>query len=543
MQSHNQKFNLTISQTLGLGFGVIFVLIFVSNLFSQWTQRRVAQAVDDVILAHQIQYELETLEKNSLAAETGQRGFLYTGNVSFLEPYNKSVQQVDDIFYTLRAHIKDEGQLQRLNQLEDTVQTVLTYLEETINLARTGKEAEVKERVSAGEGERIMTQIRTTISEMHIAEDEILIERQKLTLQAQSLDTIFTWCSTFLIIGIGLLILWATNRIIRQSLDKAVEAAESVATGDLTYPIEVTSDDGIGKLLIAIKNMTQSLNGLITEVSQSGIQVSSSTTQMAASSRQLESTMAEQAAATSEITATTQEIAATAEELAKAMERIATMSNDTAAVASDGQQNLMQMEDTIRQLSLATNGIATKLGLINDKANNINTVVTTITKVADQTNLLSLNAAIEAEKAGEYGAGFVVVAREIRRLADQTAVATLEIETMVQDMQSAVSTGVMEMDKFTQDIGQGVNDVQSISRQIGTIIEHIQNLSPQFETASQSMDAQTLGAQQIRAAMEQLNDTSQQTIGAVQDSNQSIGQLNQVVQTLQQEISRFKVSA
>src|SRR6201999_4020148 len=106
-----------------------------------------------------------------------------------------------------------------------------------------------------------------------------------------------------------------------------------------------------------------------------------------------------------------------------------------------------------------------KLTVLSEKAGNINQVVTTITKVADQTNLLSLNAAIEAEKAGEYGRGFAVVATEIRRLADQTAVATYDIEQMVKEIQSAVATGVMGMDKFSQEVRRGVGEVQQVSWQ------------------------------------------------------------------------------
>src|SRR6202007_2042888 len=99
------------------------------------------------------------------------------------------------------------------------------------------------------------------------------------------------------------------------------------------------------------------------------------------------------------------------------------------------------MEETMRHVMEAATSINAKLSVLNEKAGNINQVVITITKVADQTNLLSLNAAIEAEKAGEYGRGFAVVATEIRRLADQTAVATYDIEQMVKEIQSAVAAG------------------------------------------------------------------------------------------------------
>ena len=129
---------------------------------------------------------------------------------------------------------------------------------------------------------------------------------------------------------------------------------------------------------------------------------------------------------------------------------------------------------------------------IREKAENINVVVTTITKVADQTNLLSINAAIEAEKAGEHGRGFLVVAREIRRLADQTAVATLDIENIVRLMQDAVSAGVMQMDKFSGEVRAGVQRVAEISAQTGQIIEEVRALAF-YEKASLTTPANVSG--------------------------------------------------
>jgi len=323
-----------------------------------------------------------------------------------------------------------------------------------------------------------------------------------------------------------------------------VGVAEKISTGDLTTRVQATGDlDEIGKLETAFRTMTENLSSLIRQVQQSGIQITSSATQIAASGKQLEATITEQVASTNQVAATARSIAATSGQLVKTMDEVQNSSHVTAQSAGDSQKDLMQMEKTMRKLADSTGSISAKLGVISDKANNINSIVTTITKVADQTNLLSLNAAIEAEKAGEYGTGFAVVAREIRRLADQTAVATLDIETMVKEMQGAVSTGVMEMDKFTKDVEQGVEDVRNIGDKLESIIEQVQNLTPRFQQVTGSMEGQSQGAQQISESMVQLSESSSQTAQSLREINGAISQLNEAAQGLRMEVSRFKVAS
>ena len=164
-------------------------------------------------------------------------------------------------------------------------------------------------------------------------------------------------------------------------------------------------------------------------------------------------------------------------------------------------------------LETATGEFSERLSLIRQRAEDINVVITTITKVADQTNLLSINAAIEAEKAGEYGHGFLVVAREIRRLADQTAVATLDIERLVEQMQQAVAAGVMQMDRFSAEVKTGVQKVSSISEQFSTVIDKVQGLNQRFDQVNEGMQAQTSGATQIAENLVSLSDNSKAATG------------------------------
>ena len=322
-----------------------------------------------------------------------------------------------------------------------------------------------------------------------------------------------------------------------------VRVAEKVSGGDLTTQVAATQEqDEVGRLTNAFRTMTENLNGLIRQVQQSGIQITTSATQIAASGKELEATMTEQVASTNQVAATARQIASTSTKLVKTMEQVESASKVTADSAGASQKDLMQMEATMRKLADSTSSISAKLGTISDKANSINSIITTITKVADQTNLLSLNAAIEAEKAGEYGTGFAVVAREIRRLADQTAVATLDIENMVKEMQSAVSTGVMEMDKFTKEVEQGVEDVRTIGTKLESIIDQVQNLTPRFEEVSGNMEGQSQSAEQISEAMVQLSEASSQSAQSLREINGAISQLNDAAQRLRQEVARFRVA-
>ncbi|MBD1808093.1 methyl-accepting chemotaxis protein [Microcoleus sp. FACHB-SPT15] len=384
--------------------------------------------------------------------------------------------------------------------------------------------------------------------------DELINLNQNLGIRArklafQDVSQITFWVILGILIGPLTAILFGiyfSNTIARplgKKITGVVEVAERISEGDLTSQVELASErDEIGKLLAAFHVMTQNLNSLIRQVQQSGIQITTSTTQIAASGKELEAAITEQLASTNEVVATAREIAINSDELVKTMDEVTDLSQSTANAASRGQKDLIRMQSTMRKLAEATTSISARLGVISEKANNINSIVSTITKVADQTNLLSLNAAIEAEKAREYGLGFAVVAREIRRLADQTAVATLDIESMVKEMQSAVSTGVMEMDKFTKEVQRGVEDVGNIGSQLGQIIEQVQSLTPRFELVGQGMNTQSQSAQQISEAMIQLREASLQTADALRETNNALEQLDDAAQNLRQETSSFKVS-
>lgn len=291
---------------------------------------------------------------------------------------------------------------------------------------------------------------------------------------------------------------------------------------------------------IIIRDMVGNLSGLIGDVQRSGIQLNTSATEISATTRQQQTTATEIASTTLEVGATARQISATSKELVRTMHDITESADAMAALAGSGQNGLSRMGSSMEQITEATAGINTRFAVLNDRAANINTVVTTIAKVADRTNLLSLNAAIEAEKAGEYGRGFAVVATEIRRLADQTADATTDIEQMVREIQSAISAGVMGTDKFSEEVRRAVQAVGDVSGQLSDIIHQVQAVTPRFDAVVDGMQSQSEGAQQISEALGQLGEASQQTVESLVQSTEALEQLNEAARGLQAGVARVQ---
>ncbi len=358
-------------------------------------------------------------------------------------------------------------------------------------------------------------------------------------------DAAFTRLSLLVAIVVVLLVAALSavilQRTISQPINAVVEALKVLGSGDLSARLNMQRRDEFNAIEQGLNSMAGELAGLVTQAQRSAVQMTTSITEIAATSRQQQATATETAATTTEIGATSREIAATSRDLVRTMSEVSGTAEQTSVLAGSGQLGLARMEDVMRHVVGAADVVNAKLAILNEKASNINHVVTTIVKVADQTNLLSLNAAIEAEKAGEYGRGFAVVATQVRRLADQTAVATYDIEQMVREIQSAVSAGVMGMDKFSEEVRRGNSEMAQVGDQLSQIIHQVQVLAPRVQMMDEGMQAQATGAEQINQALVQLSEASGQTVDSLRQAGAAIDELNQVAGSLRSGVSRFKV--
>ncbi len=321
-----------------------------------------------------------------------------------------------------------------------------------------------------------------------------------------------------------------------------LEGTQTLSRGDFSARIHVdeSAEDEIKAVGNSFNRMAESFEEVVTKLHRLVIELTSSATQIAASSKQHEAAILEQGSTTKQISVTATEISATSKDFAQTISDVSEVAEETARLARTGQSNLGKMETVMKQMEDAAANIASRLAVLNEKAGNITTVITTISDVSAQTNLLSLNAAIEAEKAGQAGRSFAVIAREIRGLSDQTAMSTTDIEKIVNEIVDAVKSSVMGVDDFTKEIREGADQVKEVSEQLGRIMEQVKTLVDRFESVDQGMKNQSEAAEQINKALIDLSALASETSESMSQFHSTIKHLNVAAAGLRETLEKIR---
>jgi len=345
-----------------------------------------------------------------------------------------------------------------------------------------------------------------------------------------------------LVVLAGLLVSRAQARALVQPLEQLAGAMERMGRGDFTERLSMEQREEFAVLSAGLNRLADDLSELVGQVRRSGVQVNASMGEIASATRQQQNTAQEIAGKTSQLIAVSTQISATSKTLNKTITEVNQAAEQTAELAGNGQSAIGRLEKTMRGIMDAAASVSSRLSVLLEKSADINAELANIAKVADQTNLLSLNAAIEAEKAGEYGLGFAVVAMEIRRLADQTATATSEIGKMVQELESAVEAGMTGMETFSAATRGGADELRLAGEGIVKILEQVQAIAPRFQSVSVGVEAQANQAEQIGQSLRQLGAAASQAEATLQRSHALIEQLDGAARGLESSVARFKLS-
>ncbi|MEP0819075.1 MULTISPECIES: CHASE3 domain-containing protein [Trichocoleus] len=462
--------NMKLSRVVPIGFGTIFALMIGVGLASKLSMQVLANSMASVNRTYQIKGSLQELEKSLINAETGQRGFIFTGKEEFLEPYNAATTSLPTDISQLRSKLSNEEQKRSLVEVERLTQQKLDELAQTIALKRQGKEQELRALVLSGLGKTVMDNIRRELNKMQSVEDDLLVQRRAAATQAEQLASLISLGGTLVAIILG----------------------SSVA-------------------IFIARRVVQPINQVATAIA-------SSASEIAAAVEQQEHTATQQAAAVSETTTTMDELSASSRQSAQQAEAAANSAQQALILVDGNGLGGRQGGEHNSSLRDKVGQIAEQILRLSEQTNQIGSISSLVSDLANQTNMLALNAAVEAARAGEHGRGFAVVAAEIRKLADQSRKSAERISSLVSDVQNATNSTVMVAD-------EGTKTVEGIVTAMNNITVNNQQISL---TAKQ----QAIAIEQVVDAMISLNQRALETASGISQTKASTQKLNEAAYDL-----------
>jgi methyl-accepting chemotaxis protein len=470
--------NMTVGKKLVAGFGLSALTLAVIAAVSYSNVNRQIESDGWVKHTYEVRGKLTELIEGLLNAETGVRGFIISGDEGFLEPYTSALVQIPALVNDLRKLTADNPhQQQRLALLSPLIDAKITQFKERVDLRRNqGLEAAAK-LVTTGVSKRTMDQIRALIGEADQEEGNLLSRRSEEAKSISSLTVmIILWgglLGTLAVACIG----WFISRSLSEQIGNAVG------------------------------------------------QVRSSSTELQAAANQQASGAKEQAAAMTEIATTISELLATSRQIAESAQRVAHNAEQTANAARTGHGTVDLTHESISGIRRQVDQIVSHMLELGRKSQEIGAVLDIVSELAEQTNILAINATIEAAGAGEAGKRFAVVAEEIRKLADRVGGSTKEVRTLIDDVRSAVNTTVMATETGSKAVDAGTRqfgDVASTFKQIATLVSTTTDAAREIELSTKQ---QSTAVEQVNVAIANVTQASVETETSASQTLQTVSQM------------------
>jgi methyl-accepting chemotaxis protein len=336
------------------------------------------------------------------------------------------------------------------------------------------------------------------------------------------------------------LALWLT-RSITKPLNEGVVVAHRISEGDLTAQIETAGTDETGQLMSALKNMVTKLQSIIGEVKNAASNIASASYELNASSELMSKGAGEQASRATQVATASEEMSQTVLDIAKNTSSIETSAIDTTKLAKDGEIVVNKSVDKVKSIAHTIDQSAQLVKSLGERSNQIGEIVTVINDIADQTNLLALNAAIEAARAGEQGRGFAVVADEVRKLAERTGNSTAEIGDMVKSIQNEVHQVVVSMENITKEVKAGVDLSAQAGDVLRNIVESADKLHLMVQQIASATEEMASTSEEINKDIEMISSLSADTSGNCSQIAKASNELSQLSVNLEDVVKGFKV--
>jgi methyl-accepting chemotaxis protein len=533
---------LTVGVKILFGFGLALLILVIVGAMSYHSTRLLITNDEWVAHSHRVVEALESVIAQMTNAETGQRGYLLTGLERYLEPYHTATGAIDGKTTELGSLTADNpAQQHRLDLLRPLVAAKFAELQETISLRREKGFDAALEVVLSDKGKQTMDNIRKLIAEMQDDENKLLKQRadeSKSSAEATTSTILWGSLAAFLLVGVsGTLI----QRSITVSLGRFVEFVYRVGQGDLTGQTEVTTHDEVGQLGTGINEMVAGLKSMSRQVLAVTETMNAASAEILASTQQQATGTKEQAATIQEITATMDEVREAAAQIADKAKQVAAIAEASASSTVAGLGTVQEANRTMEAIRQQVEDVAENIVALSEKTQAVGEIISTVNDLAERSNLLALNAAIEAAAAGEQGNRFSVVANEIKNLADQAKESTLQVRTILGDIQKRINSSVMLTEEAVKRAETGKQHADASEQMIRRMAETTQESVQAFQQIIGATSQQTIGFQQVAQGMKDIGQAASQTAAGTVQLEKAVASLNSQSHQLREAVGRYQL--
>ena len=532
-----------VGMKIGTGFGLALAILVAIGAVSYRSTAKLTETADMVAHTHKVLEGLVQLVQALVDAETGNRGYIITGEEPYLEPYQAGLAVVDKNVEELRSLTKDNpNQQRRLDLLKPLIKERLTRLKTGIEL-RKGKGFEAaREWLATGTGKKEMDEIRKVIREME-SEENALLKTRSDEAQASARNTTLTiilgTLAAFIVLALAGFVI---TRNIANPLKEISATAERIAAGDLSVTISMNNrEDEIGILAQTFARMTDNLRSQIRGIVEGINVLGSSASEISTSTTQFAASATETATAVSETTTTVEEVRQTAQVSSQKAKAVSETAQKVAQISQSGKKSTEDTVEGMDRIRQQMEAIAESMVRLSEQSQAIGQIVATVEDLAAQSNLLAVNAAIEAAKAGEQGKGFAVVAQEVKSLAEQSKQATNQVRTILNDIQKATSAAVMATEQGSKAVEAGVKQSAQAGQSIQTLAGSVAEAAQAASQIAASSQQQLVGVDQVASAMESIKQASTQNVDSARQLERAARNLKELGQKLKQLVERYKV--
>jgi methyl-accepting chemotaxis protein len=538
--------NLKVSQKLGLGFGVLLLLMAGQGIFSLRQLSKVNGAT--IELATNWMPSVEALAKIRFDTSTLRRGELSLlfadrkDTDSAKEQIQLQHNLLDADYKRYEPLISSDEEHKIYEDFRADMAKAESDQARVAKLAENGKHKEAV-KLSQGEGRFAINAALEKLGE------DIKLNVDGGDAAAQSAATAYTssryWVVSILgtAIALGILLLVAITKSVANPVYKTMAVLECLAVRDLTTTLKIDSTDELGAMAVALNRTIEVLRGTVGTIMQSAEQLASASEEISAGAGQTAESARTQSDQTMQVATAMQEMSSTVLQISENSQKASNASRNAAEAARNGGKAVEETLATMRGIAESTTKVASTITQLGKGSEQIGKIISVIDDIADQTNLLALNAAIEAARAGEQGRGFAVVADEVRKLAERTTKATKEISGMIQSIQLETQNAIQAMAQESKEVQVGVEKTSASGAALREIIKMSEDVGDMIATIATAATEQSATTEQINSSISQISGSTQESSASAAQTSKACTDLSSLAFDLQHLVKQFKLES